>query len=246
MQKLKQKNIHTWLASGAQSLQNSKFHQVWKVFVFGVHSPGGKPDLTIWVYIFHCSFYPLVWLLVYLILEILMCWSQGSILDSSGGPKWCRQIHPIILFNFQKCLSFESHLARVADKGSWIWPRTKKAQPSFQGYRLNKDFTRMPLKTSQVYLASSAFDSFLGFLTYRLLHVSCYGCSCLCPLRHFMRIVVPNGPKSCTRILSQDRKRYVVCLSFKAANFITLWLLRPEQNAFPIQLSYKAQLWVGN
>lgn len=149
MQMLKQQSIHTWLASGAQSLQNSKFHQVCKVFVFGVHSPGGKPDLTIWVYIFHCSLPTGLTTHVshFRNINVLI---TGSILDSSGGSKWCRQIHPIILFNIQKCLSFESHLARVADKGSWIWPRTKQAQPSFQGYRLNKDFTRMPLKTSQV------------------------------------------------------------------------------------------------
>lgn len=217
MQMLKQ-SIHTWLASGAQSLQNSKFHQVWKVFVFGVHSPGGKPDLTIWVYIFHCSLPTGLTTHVshFRNINVLI---TGSILDSSGGSKWCRQIHPIILFNIQKCLSFESHLARVADKGSWIWPRTKQAQPSFQGYRLNKDFTRMPLKTSQVYLASSAFDSFLGFLTYGLLHVSCHCCSCLCPLRHFMRIVVPNGPKSCTRILSQDRKKICGLPFFQSSKF---------------------------
>lgn len=171
MQMLKQQR-HPYLACiRCTILQNSKFHQVWKVFVFGVHSPGGKPDLTIWISIFHC---PLPTGLTTHVphfrnINVLI---TGSILDSSDGSKWCTQIRSIILFNIQKCLSFESHPARVADKGSWVWPGAKQAQPSFQGYRLNKDFTRMPLKTFQVYLASSAIDSFLGFLTYRLLHVS--------------------------------------------------------------------------
>lgn len=139
---------------------------VWHTF-----TPGGKPDLTIWIPIFHCSLPTGLTTHVshFRNINVLI---TGSILDSSDGSKWCTQICPIILFDIQKCLSFESHPARIADKRSWIWSRAKQAQPSFQGYRLNKDFTRMPLKTFQVYLASSAVDSFLGFLTYRLLHVS--------------------------------------------------------------------------
>lgn len=214
--------------------------------MFGVHSPGGKPDLTIWISIFHC---PLPTGLTTHVphfrnINVLI---TGSILDSSDGSKWCTQIHPIILFNIQKCLSFESHPTRVADKGSWIWPRAKQAQPSFQGYRLNKDFTRVPLKTFQVYLASSAVDLSLvswltvcymwaGKLPWLLLSLSSetfYEDCCPQPPQKLYQDFVSGPQKTCG-------------LPFKAANFIPLWLLRPEQNAFHIQLSYKAQLWAGN
>lgn len=124
---------------------------------------------------------------------------------------------PYYSFSIQKCLSFEAHLARVADKGSWTWTRVKRIQPSFQGYGLIQDFTRVPLKTFQVCPASSAVDSCLGFLPYHLLCVVSELPWLFLSLSfekalYFMRTVVSNGPSDCTRLWTKHSQGHVVYL----------------------------------